>query len=191
MRIPVRYFSIGLLTASIVLLIMYVVTDDSSQAIDNLSVEELSSALEEQGYRTISQDDFISYSVYLDEQKEKEDAKEDDKAPAKKTDKNNDKDSDKKTDDKKDKNDTDKREEKEETEENSTKKATISVEQGFVSQDIAKVLKEQGIIEDENKFVKYMEDNGYSSYIQIGKFTVNSDMNNKQLAETLTTYPGN
>lgn len=201
MRIPIRYFSIGLLTASIVLLIMYVVTDDSSQAIDNLSVEELSSALEEHGYRTISQDDFISYSIYLDEEKAKEDTKKDDKALAEKSDKNNEKDSDKKTDDKKDKNDSDqdatekqendKREEQEETEEKSSKKVTISVEQGFVSQDIAKVLKEQGIIEDENKFVKYMEDNGYSSYIQIGKFTVNSDMNNKQLAETLTTYPGN
>lgn len=177
---------------------MYMLTDDSSQAIDTLSVEELSSALEEKGYRTISQDDFISYSVYLDEQKAKENTEQDNKTTTKKTDKDNEKDSDKNTDEKKneenteqdmaDKPDSDKRDDKVEK---SSKKVTINVEQGFVSQDIAKVLKDKGIIKDENKFIKYMEDNGYSPYIQIGKFTVNSDMDNKQLAETLTTYPGN
>lgn len=189
MRIPIRYFSIGLLTASIVLLIMYVVTDDSNQAIDNLSVEELSSALEEHGYRTISQDDFISYSVYLDEEKAKEDEEKNENSTSKKEDKPKTKDSKNETnvgEEKTEKdNDTDKKEKK------TPKKVTINVEQGFVSQDIAQLLVDEGIIDNESDFVNYMEDNGYSPYIQIGKFTVNSDMNNKQLAETLTTYPGN
>src|SRR5690625_2460426 len=69
MRIPSRYFSIGLLTASIVLLIMFLITDDGGQAIEEYSVEELSEAIEDKGYRVITQDDFISFSMYLDEQK--------------------------------------------------------------------------------------------------------------------------
>lgn len=176
---------------------MYLITDDSNEIIDNLSVEELSLALENKGYRTISQDDFISYSVYLDEEREKADKQKSDKPTVNEKEQDNEKETDKTTEKKEDKNDnkeTDEKKDKDkakEKEEKSTKKVTINVEQGFVSQDIAKLLKEQGIIKDEKKFAKYMEDNGYSSFIQIGKFTVNSDMDHKQLAETLTTYPGN
>lgn len=187
MRIPIRYFSIGLLTASIVLLIMFLITDDSGQVVDELSVEELSAALEDKGYRTISQDDFISYSVYLDEEMANSESDDQDKDSSKKTedeqkDKKNDKDNNDKKESSKDKK-KDKKEEK-------TTSATIKVEQGFVSQDIGNALKDADIIDDIDEFVNYMEDNEYSPYIQIGKFKVNSDMSLKKLAETLTTYPG-
>lgn len=191
MRIPIRYFSIGLLTASIVLLIMFLITDDSGQNIDELSVEELAGALEDKGYRTISQDDFISYSVYLDEQQAaNEEEKKDDKQDQKKDEE------EKEASDKAEKKDKDKDKESEEKEKDEEEKeeertsATITVKQGFVSQDIGEALKDAKIIDDVDEFVKYMEDNGYSSYIQIGKFKVNSDMSLKKLAETLTTYPG-
>jgi len=190
MKLAIRYFSIGLLTASIVLFIMYLIVDDTSQAIEDLSVEELATALEDKGYRTITQDEFISYSVYRDEQKEAEEKKESEKAKSNKASKDDSKD---KVEEKEEKNRTDEKKQetkKDEKEKKKPKTATITVKEGSVTQDIGKELEKEGIVKDANEFVKYMEDNDYSSRIQIGKFKVNSDMSLKQLAETFTTYPG-
>src|SRR5699024_1916651 len=191
MRIPIRYFSIGLLTASIVLLIMFLITDDGGQAIEEYSVEELSEAIEDKGYRVITQDDFISFSMYLDEQKkvenndEEKEKKDKEKEQKDKKDKKSDK--EKKKD--KDKKDKDKKDKKKDKEKDKRKKATVRVKQGDVIKDIGDRLKDEGIIKDVDKFVDYMEDNDYSSYVQIGSFKVHSDMSLKEIAETLTTYP--
>jgi|SRR5699024_1083944 len=191
MKIPIRYFSIGLLTASIIILIFFFINDEPMQDTDALSVEELADAIESKGYRVISEDDFISYSLYLDEENAKKLEEEEKQKKKEKENNNKEKDVDKDEDNKKeDADEADKDKEKEEDKEE-TKTVTISVEQGFVSQDIAKALKADNIIDNEAEFVKYMEDNEYSPYIQIGKFQVTSDMDLKQLAETFTTFPGN
>src|SRR5690625_19864 len=203
MKITIRYFSIGLLTATIILLIMYIIIDDSGPAVENLTVEELSSALEEKGFRTITQDEFISYSVYLDEMKVEEVNKTDSLQDNEKSDRNKSKteksNSDKATDKDKKEKDTDKQQDKNENTDNNKKEkdkdkeiktATITVEQGNVSQHIGEKLEQEGIIKDAAEFTKYMEDNNYSSRIQIGSFKVKSDMSLKDLAETFTTFPG-
>lgn len=188
MKITVRSFSLGLLTASIILFIMYFIIDDTSQAVDDLNVEELTAALEEKGYRAITEDEFISYSVYLDEQQKKENEVEknneeekDEQETEKKPDENGEVEADA----------VKENEQEEEEEQEEAKTITLKVEQGYVSQDIGKILKDEGFIDDEVEFVQYMEDNGYSSYIQIGTFKLKSDMSLKEIAETLTTYPGN
>ncbi|NLI68262.1 MAG: endolytic transglycosylase MltG [Bacilli bacterium] len=184
MKITVRAFSLGLLTASVILFIMYFITDDSSQAVEELTVEQLAEALEEKGYRTITEDEYISFSVYQDEKKIAEKESEKNNKQTDKTD----------TNDKKVNEDAGNKEEKEKEEENEKeqpKEIKVKVESGFVSKDIAEILKDEGIIDETSKFVKYMEDNGYSPYIQIGTFTVHSEMSLKELAETFTTYPGN
>lgn len=183
MKITVRSFSLGLLTASIILFAMYYMIDDTSQAVNELSVEELTVALEEKGYRAISENEFISYSVYLDE-KQKEN--EEDKTKEDKSDKVKEQQPDDIAEEDKDA----VNEEEQEEEQEEAKSISFKVESGDVSQDIAKILKSEGIIDDEVKFIQYMENNGYSPYIQIGTFTVNSDMSLKEIAETLTTYPG-
>lgn len=199
MKIPIRYFSIGLLTASIIILLMFLIIDEEEASIEEYSLEELTEAVEEKGYRVISQDDFISFSMYLDEQKngEKQEEKEK-KKDEKKVDKEEKKDkkataSNKK--DKKEKEDTSKKKDKKEIKDKKDKKerktATIRVQQGDLPKDIGIQLKEKGIIKNVDKFVKYMEDNNYSPKVQIGSFKVNSDMSHKEIAETLTTYPGN
>lgn len=60
-----------------------------------------------------------------------------------------------------------------------------------MTQDIADTLIEKKIIDDRQEFLDYLDDNDYSAYIQIGTFEVNSDMSLKELAEVVTTYPGN
>lgn len=75
------------------------------------------------------------------------------------------------------------------TEETTTKNNTpqktyeLTVTSRTTSIDVSKKLESAGIIDDADKFNDYLCDNGYSSRIQNGTFTVNSNMSYKELAE--------
>ncbi len=95
---------------------------------------------------------------------------------------------------KKNRNNKNEEEDEESDEEDETKdevkKISFRVQEGFVSKDIADILEDNDIIDDSAEFVEYLEDNDYSPYLQLGTFEVTSDMNYKEIAETITTYPG-
>lgn len=195
MKQPIRFFSIGLLSSAIIMLGFNFFDNSSKESIENVPVDELITKVEEDGYRVITDDEFISYSFFVEQEKQEQASKEDDN---KQKDKAEDKDEKEKDKDKekqekadKDKKDT-KKAEKEEAEDDKEKviKAKFTTKSGVVSQDIADILVEKKIIKDSKKFAKYLEDNDYSPYIQLGTFEVNSDMSFKELAETVTTYPG-
>ena len=57
------------------------------------------------------------------------------------------------------------------------------------SWDVAKKLRNAGIIDDAEEFNDYLCDNGYASNIQNGKFTITSNMSYKEIAETITSKP--
>ena len=82
---------------------------------------------------------------------------------------------------------TTKKEEK--TEETTTKSDKpqktyeLTVTSRTTSMDVAKKLKNAGIIDDADKFNDYLCDNGYASKIQNGTFTINSNMSYKEIAE--------
>lgn len=187
MKLQIRFFAIGLLTAAILLFAFYFIIDETEATLDNVPVEEMIEKVEENGYRVITEDEFISYSFYLEEKHQKESKEEN--SDKKSNDKNSKDKKDKDKNEKKDndKNKTDDKDEKKDE----VKKVSFTVKEGFVSNDIADILVENGIIDDSAKFVKYLEDNNYSPYIQLGTFEVTSDMSYKELAETITTYPGN
>ena len=75
------------------------------------------------------------------------------------------------------------------TEETTTKNSTpqktyeLTVTSRTTSIDVSNKLESAGIIDDADKFNDYLCDNGYSSRIQNGTFTVNSNMSYKELAE--------
>ncbi len=198
MKQPIRFFSIGLLSSAIIMLGFYFFDDSSTETIENIPVDELITKVEEDGYRVITEDEFISYSLYTEQEKkeqtsEKVDQKQEgkdkkDKEKDKKEQAAKDKKDEKDKDDKKDTN----KDKKDESADDKDKviKAKFTTKSGVVSQDIADILVEKKIIEDRQKFVDYLEDNDYSPYIQLGTFEVNSDMTFKELAETVTTYPG-
>lgn len=62
----------------------------------------------------------------------------------------------------------------------------ISVKSGSNSADLSDMLELAGLIEDASKFDTYMKDYGYAGKIQIGTFTLRSDMSFKEMAEALT-----
>ena len=75
------------------------------------------------------------------------------------------------------------------TEETTTKNNTpqktyeLTVTSRTTSIDVSNKLESAGIIGDADKFNDYLCDNGYSSRIQNGTFTVNSSMSYEELAE--------
>src|SRR5690625_2188308 len=192
MKQSIRFFSIGLLTASIVLLGFYFLFDNSKASSKDVPLEEMIEEIESTGHRVVTEKEFIAYTINNEEKEvDKEDSAKEkkessDKKETKKTDDKTDKKDKKEDKDKKDKKDKDKKDDKK-------VKATITTDDGVVTQEIADKLVEENIIKDKEKqeFLDYLDDNDYSPYIQIGKFKVDSEMSMKELAEIFTTYPGN
>ena len=82
----------------------------------------------------------------------------------------------------------------EQTEEQTTNKKPektyeLTVTSKTNSWDVAKKLKNAGIIDDAEEFNDYLCDNGYASNIQNGKFTITSDMSYKEIAKIITSKP--
>lgn len=191
MKHSVRFFAVGLFTSAILLLVYQLFIDDeSANKTEQISVEEMIAHVEESGYRVITDEEFISYSMYVEEKNEQEAKKEEKNrsSKAKKDDKENDEDVNEAETDESD--DADEAEEESEAEEEEVRKVKLTVRQGDLTPDIADFLQEQGIIDDKQEFVDYLEEHDYSPYIQLGTFEVSSDMSLYELAERLTTYPG-
>ncbi|MGE7601220.1 hypothetical protein ACQKL5_01830 [Peribacillus sp. NPDC097675] len=84
---------------------------------------------------------------------------------------------------------TDKKEEKQEQipeKENSVVSYTIEVKANMTTLEISKKLEKEKIIDDATGFEAYVNEQGFSKNIQIGKFVVTDNMSYRQLAKTLT-----
>ena len=186
MKQSIRFFSIGLLTASIVLLGFYFLFDNSKASSKDVPLEEMIEEIESTGHRVVTEKEFIAYTINNEDEVNKEDS-------AKEKKESSDKKEEKKTDDTTDKKDKKEDKDKKDKKDDKKVKATITTDDGVVTQEIADKLVEENIIKDKERqeFLDYLDDNDYSPYIQIGKFKVDSDMSMKELAEIFTTYPGN
>lgn len=71
------------------------------------------------------------------------------------------------------------------TEQEESYSYTLQISSGMSISTIAETLFDNNIIEDKEAFERYVTDNGYHTDIQVGNFSVNSDMSLKKLAETL------
>src|SRR5690625_4915493 len=65
MKQPIRFFSIGLLIASVIMLIVYIIDDPSTiQSNENdLNTDEMIQALEVEGFHVLSSSEYIKLSV--------------------------------------------------------------------------------------------------------------------------------
>lgn len=200
MKQSVRFFAIGLMTSAIIMF-AYFAMFDKSTAIDNVPIDDLIAHIEEDDYRVISEEDFISFSLMnkeeVDSEKEAKETEPDqaDKKDDEASDKKEADEKEKETQEKKDKDDEKKKKEEEakkkEKEKDKPKKVTFTTKPGVVTEDVADILYKKKVIDDKQKFQKYLEDNDHSPYIQIGTFEVTTDMSFKELADVVTTYPGN
>src|SRR5699024_7666846 len=143
MKQSVRFFAIGLMTSAI-LMFGYFAIFDKSAAVENIPVEELIAQIEEDDYRVISEDDFISFSLMDKDELEanakdkadewkKSNKKDDTHKTSKETDKKeqdkkSDKNKDKHLDKTKEKSDKDKKKDKKDSDK--PKKVTFTTEPG-------------------------------------------------------------
>lgn len=175
MKQPIRYFAIGLLTASLVLLIVVSFVDKPDTDITELSVEELSEALQEKGYHALPSDEYISLSMNKQPEEEEE-----------QKDKDKDKDKDEKQDkEEEEKEAEDKEADKKDEEQSDVQKYTLNIEPNMLGPTISKLLKEHKIIDDEDAFNRYLETEGYAGYIQLGEHELSSDMSDFEIAEKI------
>src|SRR5690625_2718167 len=77
MKQPMRYFSIGLLTASVILLLAFYFFDNSTTSTDDLPVEEMIEAIKADGYHVVSEKEYIALSVNDEDDNKANDKKED------------------------------------------------------------------------------------------------------------------
>src|SRR5699024_7281792 len=179
MKQSLRFFSLGIL-ASALLLLGYTLFFGGDLKQADSSVEEMSDSLNEQGYRVVSEDEYIKYTMDKEKATDSEESDKSDKKDEKEAKK------------KKEKEDKNNKNEKEDDDEQKKEKATIKIDSGVVAPDIADDLVDGKIIKKDERddFIDYMDGEGYSEEVQLGKFKVDSEMDFKELAKTFITYPG-
>src|SRR5690625_706956 len=183
MKLPIRYFSIGLFTATIILLIIFTFFYDSKSDSENLSIDDLILKIEDQGYHVLTEAEYITYSVAKDNNEEST------KDQAKKENENSEHDDknaedDQKSDDKKEVT-QEEQEDKSKEEEEEIFTYTLIVEPNMLGPTVSKLLLDHQIIDDAEKFNRYLEVEGYAPYIQIGEHELTSDMSYYEIAEKI------
>ena len=159
-----RFFSLGLFVASLTIFIFYNYFDSPEVNPDDFKTEELIDLVEDDGYRVITEEEYITYTVNEDEE-----------------DLNIDKSEDKQE---KDEN----AEEKDENAEDNDDpvKYTLEIKPNMMPHEVILLLEEKKIIKDAEKFADFMDKNDYSPYIQQGEFELTSDMSEEEIAKTIT-----
>ncbi|GIO27542.1 hypothetical protein [Ornithinibacillus bavariensis] len=193
MKQSIRAFAVGLFTAGIIMLIVNYFDSNKVKDISEMPMDDVVSQLKDKGYRIVSESEYISLSMNKDASKEtagQNVATKDEKAENKeKQDENTKADSKKQTtppstskteDTKKDAN----QEQKQEQEK--AKTFTLKIESGMPSSTIAKELAANGIVDNADKFIDFLEKEGYAVRIQLGEFKLTSDMSYEQVAKALT-----
>src|SRR5690625_5872282 len=73
MKQPIRYFSIGLLTATIISLITFLFLYEPTSDATDFSIDELITEIEKEGFYVLTESEYISYAVQKDQLKDNND----------------------------------------------------------------------------------------------------------------------
>lgn len=184
MKQPISFFGIGIITACFVFLIANFFIDDTAETAEDLSYDELVAAAQKEGYRVISEDDYISMTVNKrgNDEEAEDDANDEnqdteEEVDAETEDENTDKDAAKEDEEEK---------EKEEEKKEEPKKFKLNVKSGMLSPEISQILEDNDIIDDATAFNRFIEDEGYATYIQLGEHEVTDQMTDEELATVIT-----
>jgi hypothetical protein len=179
MKQAIRAFAVGLFTAAVIMLIINYF-NGSKQEFTEMPIEDVIDGLKEQGYRVLTETEYITLSMNGEVEKkdteiassETENAEASEEVETTEV-------------DEAEENNTETAEEENQKQE-TVKTYTLTIESGMPSSAISNKLEENGIIDDAGKFISYLEDEGYAIRIQLGEFTLKSDMSYNQIAEALT-----
>lgn len=155
-----RSFGIGILFSVSILGAAYISTNEG-QKTESITIEEAKERLKQENYLIYTEQEFESVKKEIVTKIEKE------KIEA-----------------------TEQKKKEEKSDETSKPKTIITyhleVTSGMTSNDIVERLLNAKIIKDSEQFQNYLDDNGYSTNIQLGVFILTSDMSLEQIARTIT-----
>lgn len=181
MKQPLRYFSIGLLTATVILVIVFLLINNTGDNKNKMTTDEMIDALKEDGYRVLTDSDYMTLALSGEQTEEEEDADADAEAEDKEE---ADDESSEESSDEKEESDEDDAEDADEESDKIT--YTINIKENMYVPEVTKLLEEKKIISDADKFTKYLEDEGFAEYIQLGKHDVDNKMSERELAKAIT-----
>lgn len=157
-------FALGILFSAIFLWAgSNVIADQQSEK--KLTVSDAKQLLEKKGFTVMDSGEFAKLNEKKPE--EKADKKPKAEAPAEKAE-----------------TPAEEKEVKEEPKEE--KKFTLVIAGGMTPGDVAVMLKSQGIIDDENKFERFLIVKGYHTKVQIGRYELTGGMDYDQIAKVIT-----
>ncbi|WP_010530997.1 hypothetical protein [Lentibacillus jeotgali] len=181
MKQIIRSFAFGLLTAGIVLIGVYYVSDEPLPEAENIPAEKMIEIVESKGYHVLTNSEYISVSVESDNNDNSEgDNENTDNEDQQQTS------SDESNSDEGNDNNNGQDNSSENTNENSPTTYTLTIESGVAPSEISQTLEDNGIIDDADAFTEYLEDEDYSELVQLGEFELSSDMDRYEIAETIT-----
>ncbi|GGP12722.1 endolytic transglycosylase MltG [Oceanobacillus neutriphilus] len=202
MKQHVRAFAVGLLTSGVLLLAIYFFGNHSSDSLEDMEPDELISALENQGYAVLTQDEYIAYSVNREAAEEEDsdgnaedDSEADNDADESDSNKDSDKNKDKDNDDENSNDeegnkdaDDEGNEDEESSEDSDVVDVEITLENGAPPSNISDALEDAGIIDDAREFNDFLEDNDLSGSVKPGTYEVDSEMSFEEIGDIITTY---
>jgi len=179
MKQPIRYFSIGLLTASLIILIIVSFFDKSDNHASEGSVDEMIATIKDEGYHVLSSSEYISLTVA-------EVPEEDNDVDADETENNATEDSNEaQTENDPEVEDSDDTEVEDTEESVEANEYTLTIEPNMLGPTISQLLEDNNIIDDADEFNRYLESEGYAPYLQLGDHDVSSDMTLYEIAEVI------
>lgn len=191
MKYTIRSFSVGLLTTGLIMLAVYYFFGNETNNQANMETDEMISHIEQEGYRVLTEKEYIAYSVANTNQDENEEELANEEAPEEETASAKEKDEEAEEQKKADEKEKAEKEEKEKAEdekeeESAPKTVTINIPSGMASSQISALLQEEKIIDNAEDFNAYLQDNDYSLRVQIGTHKLTQGMSFYEIAEALT-----
>lgn len=175
MKLVLRSFSVGLITAASIIGFFYIQDDtkqiSTSEKDFEINIETAKDLLEEKGFVVVEQQSWQQ----LNEQLKVQEDQVDQQSKQEET-----------TDQTTTEEESPDVENELEKESGNPSVITIKVSTGMTSYDVARILYEQNLIEDEDAFITYLEDEDYSRFLQIGTFELKEGMSFYEIAEALT-----
>lgn len=171
MKEPIRYFALGLITASIILFIVMMLNNNPMTQKDvELDTNEMIDIIKKEGYHVLTSSEYIKITTKNDIHEDEEiniETNNQEAEDKKQKDNNTNKDSEK----------------KKELEINSY---TIVIKDKMAATKISELLEKNKIITDAKTFSTYLEKEKLIPLIKPGKYDLKSDMNHSEIAKNIT-----
>ncbi|WP_082233830.1 endolytic transglycosylase MltG [Halobacillus massiliensis] len=170
MKKPLQFFSIGLLTATVIISIFYTaLPENSSEAAKAITDEEIIAKLEANNYQVLTDQELFELEARVSEVEKVELLKEnkEQKEKIKEDEKNENK-------------------EKEITKNKEPSTYKLVIREGTSPTEVYQTLEDKGFINNAESFNTYMNDRNLTEYVQIGEFEIVKGMNRDEIADTIT-----